>query len=144
MSYDVRVDGYRYNRFQQFLFLLVGFCLGWIGVLIDWAIAHRKRMMECSAEGIWIGIIGWATSVVCWFVLTAVGVLEPSANIIAIIVFGALPVVLGYFGIMCALPDTILVTALIDGWAISLLVIAILFIFLAEMWVYGLRHKMTL
>ena len=46
MAYDVKVDGYRYTRLQEAGFILLGFCLGWIGILVDWAIAHRKKMME--------------------------------------------------------------------------------------------------
>ena len=74
MSYNERIDGYRYTRLEEAGFILLGFVLGIPGILIDWAIARRKRMMECSAEGIWLGIIGWAFGICCWYILTATGV----------------------------------------------------------------------
>lgn len=115
-AYDERIDGYRYTRVQELGFVLLGFVLGPVGILIDWAIAHRKGMMECSAEGIWLGIIGWALKQVCLFVLTATGVF--------------------------ASPFT-LIGAQITGWSVFWLVVAVLFIILASMWVYGMRYKQT-
>jgi hypothetical protein len=64
-EYDVRIDGYRLGWGGKTGYMAVGFLLGWLGVLIDWGIARRKRMMECSAEAIFLGIIGWALSIVC-------------------------------------------------------------------------------
>lgn len=102
-TYDESIDGYRYTRLQELGFVLVGFVLGWIGVLIDWAVAHRKGMMECSAEGIFLGIIGWALSVL----------------------------------VACA------TRGISSGWGVFALVVAVLFIVLGCLWLYGLRYKMT-
>ena len=38
-------------------------------------------MMECSAEGIWLGIIGWAFGYCLWYILTATGVWAPGASV---------------------------------------------------------------
>lgn len=115
-TYNEKTDGYRYTRLQEAGFVLLGFVLGPVGVLIDWAIAHRKGMMECSAEGIWLGIIGWALKQVSLFVLAATG--------------------------SFASPYT-LIGPKITGWSIFWLVVAVLFIVLASMWVYGMRYKQT-
>ena len=142
-SYDVKRDGYRYTRIQEAGFILVGFCLGWVGVLVDWAIAHRRGMMECSAEGIYLGIIGWALSGVCWFILTATGAIASAASLVALVVCGGSAWLLGLAGISLAAPGTLIGPAPIDAWAIFLLVVAILFIILGSMWVYGMRYKQT-
>ncbi|MBQ9002351.1 MAG: hypothetical protein IJ087_10900 [Eggerthellaceae bacterium] len=142
-SYDEKRDGYRYSRLQEAGFILVGFVLGWVGVMIDWAIARRKGMMECSAEGIYLGIIGWAISVVCWFILTATGAMAPAASLAALVACGASAWLAGLAGVAFAVPNTLLGTAPIDGWAVFLLVVAILFIILSSMWVYGMRYKQT-
>ncbi|MGI6104762.1 MAG: hypothetical protein ACOYD7_01040 [Raoultibacter sp.] len=136
-DYDVRIDGYRYTRIQELGFILLGFILGIPGILLSWAIARKKKMMECSAEGIWLGIIGWALSICCWFILTATGVLAASTSLVALIAFGVAAVVAGMMGL------TWPAAAAIDGWAIFFFVGAILFVALASMWVYGMRYKMT-
>lgn len=136
-GYDVRIDGYRLGWGGKTGYMAVGFLLGWLGVLIDWGIARRKRMMECSAEAIFLGIIGWALSIVCWFVLTAFGVLPATTSLLCLTAVGGSAVLLGLAGI--AWPAA----ASISGWAISLFVIAILFIVLGSMWVYGMRYKLT-
>lgn len=115
-AYDVNIDGYRWSRLQEAGFVLLGFLFGWVGVLIDWAIAHRKKMMECSAEGIYLGIFGWALSVVLHFLLTAAGVVS--------VPYG-------------------LVGATITGWSIFWFVVAILFMILSSLWIYGMRFKQT-
>ncbi|MBQ6586160.1 MAG: hypothetical protein IJH83_05065 [Coriobacteriales bacterium] len=109
-AYDVNVDGYRYTRLQEAGFVLLGFVFGLVGVLVDWAIARKRKMMECSAEGIWLGIIGWATAI-------------------------ALGAILGLCGVVSLM--------FTKGWTIFFLVVAILFICLADMWVYGMKYKMT-
>jgi len=109
-AYDVNVDGYRYTRLQEAGFVLLGFVFGLVGVLVDWAIARKRKMMECSAEGIWLGIIGWATAI-------------------------ALGAILGLCGVVPLM--------FTKGWTIFFLVVAILFICLANMWVYGMKYKMT-
>lgn len=115
-TYDVNIDGCRWSRLQEAGFILLGFLFGWAGVLIDWAIAHRKKMMECSAEGIYLGIFGWALSVVLHFLLTATGVMS----------------------VPCGL-----VGATITGWSIFWFVVAILFMILSSMWIYGMCFKQT-
>ena len=80
-KYDERVDGYRWSRLDEMWFVLYGFVLGVPGILLAWADARRKhRMMECSAEAIWCGIIGWATAYIVWYILTATGVFAPGAS----------------------------------------------------------------
>ena len=133
-SYSEKIDGYRYTRAQEAGFILLGFCFGVIGILIDWAIARGKKMMECSAEGIWLGIIAAALNMICWHVLTALGALAPGAGLIALTLFGAVAT-------LFAIP--LPVVAHIDGWAVFALVVSILFIILASMWVYGMRYKQT-
>ncbi len=115
-AYNVEVDGYRYTRLQEFGFILIGFLLGVPGVFVDWAIARRKHMMECSAEGIWLGIIGWAMRVICLFTLTETGLMNWQYTLIG---------------------------SQITGWSIFWLVVAILFIVLSSLWIYGLRYKQT-
>lgn len=136
-NYDVNVDGYRYTRLQELGFVLVGLCFGWAGVLIDWAIAHRKHMMECSAEGIYLGIFGWALGVVIWYVLTLSGAWAPTASLLGLVAFGWAAVAAGAAGVSA------LGAAHINGWAIFLLVVAILFIILSSLWIYGMRYKQT-
>lgn len=136
-NYDERIDGYRYSRIQEIGFILCGFLLGIPGILLDWGIARKKKMMECSAEGLWLGIIGWALSICCWFAFTVTNVVEPSTSLVCLILFGGISIPLGLAGI------TWPAAASIDGWAIFLLVVALLFIFLASLWVYGMRYKMT-
>lgn len=120
MEYDVKRDGYRLNWGGKIGYAALGFIFGPIGVLLDWAIGHRKKMMECSAEAIYLGFIGWALREVCQFVLVANG--------------------LTLFGIPAG--DIIIGTE-ITGWSIFWLVVSILFIILGSMWVYGMRFKMT-
>lgn len=135
-DYDVRTDGYRLSWPAKIGYILIGFALGIPGILIDWAIGRRKRMMECSAEAIWLGIIGCALSVVCWFVLNACGVgFALAAN-------PWISVGLGALGVPVSLAVGF-APARFDGWGIFLLVVACLFIILSMMWVYGLRYKMT-
>jgi hypothetical protein len=135
--YDVHIDGYRLTNAARFGLAALGFCFGWVGVLVDWAIGHGKHQMECSAEDIYLGIFGWALSVVCWFVLTAAGALAPGASLAALVACGGSAVLAGSAGV------TLGAAAPIDGWAIFLLVAACLFLVLSSMWIYGMRFKMT-
>lgn len=73
-GYDERVDGYRLSFLKKLGLVLIGLALPVVGIFIDWAIGRRKRMMECSAEAIYLGIIGTALSYVCFFALLAAGV----------------------------------------------------------------------
>ena len=141
--YEEKRDGYRYSRWKELGFILIGFCLGWIGVFICWGIAHRKRQMECSAEGIFLGIIGWATGVVLWYILTRTGACDPASSILSLVVCGWLSVFLGSYGVVLAVPGTIIGPARASGWGTFFLVVAILFIILGDMWVYGMRYKQT-
>lgn len=63
----------RFSKATKVGFVLLGYFLGIIGVLIDWAIGHKKKMMECSAEAIWYGLIGWGASMITRFALLALG-----------------------------------------------------------------------
>lgn len=137
-TYDVKVDGYRYTRLQEAGFILLGFCLGIPGILIDWAIARRKKMMECSAEGIWLGIIGWALGYFCWYILTATGVWAPGASVWCILALSFGGALLGQAGITLGDPYGA-PGNLSTLWFVG----SILFIILASMWVYGMRYKMT-
>lgn len=114
-GYKKEIDGERLSIAAKAGYLASGFVLGLVGVLINWAIAHRKGMMECSAEGIYLGLIGWALRNICLFIAVAAGV---------------------------ALPYS-LMGAEITGWSIFWLVVSILFVILGCMWVYGMRYKMT-
>lgn len=114
-DYDVRIDGYRLGWPAKIGYGALGFCLGIPGILIAWAIGHRKRMMECSAEAIFLGIIGWALANIVQFCVVAAGV---------------------------GLPYT-LAGASITGWSVFWLVVSVLFIVLSSMWVYGMRYKQT-
>ncbi len=114
-KYDVKIDGYRPTAASKLGYIALGFFLGVVGILLDWAIAHRKHMMECSAEGIYLGIIGWALRNIVFFFMTATGA-------------GA---------------QYSLYSQTMSGWAIFGLVVSILFIILSCMWVYGMRYKMT-
>lgn len=131
---DESIDGPRWSRIQELGFVVLGFFLGIAGVLIAWAAARSKHRMECSAEGIFLGIIGWATSIVLWFTLNVCGVVA-SANLILLVALGIAAVPLSA---LCALPGSP-----IDGWAIFWLVVAVLFIIYSDLWVYGLRYKQT-
>lgn len=126
-SYDVKRDGYRLTWAGKIGYALIGFALGWIGVLIDWAIGHRKRMMECSAEAIFLGIIGAALGYICFYILVAGG-----TDVAAV----------WWWAFSGALPRLGCGVA-ISGWSIFWLVVAILFIILGSMWVFGMRLKMT-
>lgn len=114
-DYDASIDGYRLSWLQKIGFIVLGFVAGVPGILIDWAIARRRKMMECSAEGIYLGIIGWALRNVVFFCMTVTGL-------------GA---------------QFSLYGATMSGWAVFGLVVSILFIVLSSMWVYGMRYKMT-
>lgn len=114
---DPAIDGYRLGWGAKIGYIALGFVLGIVGILIDWALGHRKGMMECSAEGIYLGIIGWALRNVVLFVLIACGIDLPFT------VFG--------------------MGQEITGWAVFWLVASILFICLSAMWVYGMRYKQT-
>ena len=136
--YDEKVDGPRWSRGMEALFVLLGFLFGWAGIIIDWAIAHRRHRMECSAEGIWCGIIGWATAYIVWYILTATGVFAPGASWWFLEAFGFGGALLGLAGITLgpAYPAP-------GRGSIFWLVVAVLFICLADMWVYGMKYKMT-
>ena len=110
-----QVDGYLLTWWGKFGYVLRGFLFGIIGILVSWAIGHRKKMMECSAEAIYLAIIGWATRNVVFFCFTAFG---------------------------HALPYTLMGEAL-TGWSVFWLVVSILFIILSAMWVYGMKWKQT-
>lgn len=136
-DYDVSIDGYRFTGIQKIVFVLLGFCLGIPGIAIDWAIGHRRKMMECSAEAIWFGIIGWALGICAWFICTAAGIALPSTSLCLLLCISFLAVGLGNFGV---LPFG---SVGIDGWSIFLFVVAILFIILSMLWIYGLKYKQT-
>ena len=88
------------------------------GIFIAWAIGHRKKMMECSAEAIWYAIIGCSTSGICAWIAYATG-LWPDCWLFSL------------FG-----PG-------ITVWAGLWLACFICFIFLSVLWIYGLRTKMS-
>ena len=137
-SYDEKRDGYRYTRLQEVGFILLGFCLGIPGILIDWAIARKKKMMECSAEGIWLGIIGWALGYVCWYILTASGVWAPGASVWCLLGLSFGGALLGQVGI--TLGDSYGAPGNLSTlWFVG----SILFVILASLWVYGMRYKQT-
>lgn len=143
-AYDVNIDGYRPTAGEKAGYMALGFAFGWAGIMADWAIARQKKMMECSAEGIYLGIIGWAISIICWYALTVAGVLVPSASLAGLAVFGgAICIGAGLVGVDIAIAGTIVGPAAIDGWANFVLVGAILFVVLGCMWVYGMRYKLT-
>lgn len=126
-DYDVHRDGYRLSWGGKIGLMLIGFLFGWVGILIDWAIGHRRKMMKCSAESIFLGVIGASIGVICWFIAIANGA-ALDAN--AWWLFG------------CGLPRLLVGTS-ISGWSIFWLVIAILEIIFSMLWVYGMRLKMT-
>ena len=45
MSYNERIDGYRYTRLEEAGFILLGFVLGIPGILIDWATARSNAII---------------------------------------------------------------------------------------------------
>ncbi len=114
-NYSREIDGYRLGVWAKIGYIALGFLLGIIGILIDWAIGHRKKMMECSAEAIYLGIIGCALLNIFHFICLACGLTL-------------------YFSV---------VGMEINALSIFLLVVAILFIILSMMWVYGMRYKLT-
>ena len=112
----------RFSKGMKVGFVVLGYVLGIIGVLIDWAIGHKKKMMECSAEAIWYGLIGWGANVITRFILIATGVYAP---------FGLTDPVQGLFG-----PG-------VTAWNILWCICGACFIFLSMLWIYGLRTKMS-
>ena len=136
-TYDAGIDGYRLGWPAKIGYGALGFAAGVPGILAAWALARRKRMMECSAEAIYLAIIGWALAFIAWFVATAAGLAVPGASLIELLGLGALGAALGWAGVVWP------ASAGIDGWAIFWLVAACLFIVLSSMWVYGLRYKQT-
>ena len=42
----------RFSKGMKVGFVVLGYVLGIIGVLIDWAIGHKKKMMECRSVGV--------------------------------------------------------------------------------------------
>jgi hypothetical protein len=107
----------RFSKGKKVLFVVLGFMFGVVGILIDWYIGHKEKMMEASAEAIWYGFIGWGISDVLLFVLYAMGVMEnPLFSL-----FG--PGVTVWAGLWCAC--------------------GICFIILSMLWIYGLRVKMS-
>ncbi len=110
-----QVDGYLLAWWGKLGHMALGFALGIVGIFISWAVARRRKMMECSAEAIYLGIIGWAARNVVLFGIVAAG--RP-------------------------LPYT-LMGATITGWSIFWLAVSILFIILSAMWVYGMKWKQT-
>ena len=108
----------RFSKATKVGFVLLGYFLGIIGVLIDWAIGHKKKMMECSAEAIWYGLIGWGASMIIRFALLALGVNKTDY-------------LLQLFG-----PG-------VTVWNILWCICGACFIVLSMLWIYGLRTKMT-
>ena len=107
----------RFSKGKKVLFVILGYAFGIIGVLIDWMIGRRKKMMECSAEAIWYGLIGWGLNVVTRFVLSvATDYVDP---------------VQGLFG------------SGVTVWSVLWCICGVCFIFLSMLWIYGLRPKMT-
>lgn len=131
-SFDESIDGPRWSRAQEAAFVLLGLLLGVVGILICWAIARSKHRMESSAEGIYLGIIGWGLAQPCCFVA---GTILPAmiSNLVLQVTCGviALPLSMA-FG---------LGPSALDGWAVFWLVIGILFVIFSSLWVYGLRYK---
>ncbi len=74
---------------------LLGFILPVVGVVIDWAIGHRKGMMECSAEAIFLGLMGTCSWYACWCIVTIAGVCPRVMPPWAIWVTGIVVVLLG-------------------------------------------------
>lgn len=107
----------RFSKGTKALFVVLGFVLGVVGVLICWAIGHRKKMMECSAEAIWYGLIGWGIDAILRFVMAATtnyvdpvqGLLGPGVTV----------------------------------WSVLWCICGACFIVLSMLWIYGLRTKMT-
>lgn len=114
-SYDVAIDGYRLGWPAKIGYAALGFCLGVVGIFVAWGIGRRKRMMECSAEAIYLAIIGWALRNVAFFCMTATGFYAQFS----------------------------LYGSELNGWCVFGLVVSCLFIILSAMWVYGMRYKMT-
>lgn len=114
-KYDVTVDGYRLSWFAKIGYIALGFFFGIVGILIAWLVGRKKRMMECSAEAIFLGIAGWATRNVVLYCLVAFGIVTH----------------LGSY------------TTSITGWSVFGLIVSLLFIVLSSMWVYGMRYKLT-
>ena len=108
----------RFSKATKVGFVLLGYFLGIIGVLIDWAIGHKKKMMECSAEAIWYGLIGWGASMITRFALLALGINKTDY-------------LLQLFG------------SGVTVWNILWCVCGACFIALSMLWIYGLRTKMT-
>ena len=116
---NVNIDGERLSFAAKLGYVTLGFLFGVVGVLIDWAIGHRKKMMECSAEAIYLGIWGAAANVVLQFILAATGVVDTSLFQYSVI------------------------GTHICGRSIFWLVVAICFIVLSSMWIYGMAYKQT-
>lgn len=116
---DVNVDGERLSFAAKLGYVLLGFLFGVVGVLVDWAIGHRKKMMECSAEAIYLGIWGAALNVVLQFAIVAAGAGDPAVFAHSII------------------------GTHITGWSIFWLVVAICFLILSSLWIYGMAYKQT-
>lgn len=115
-DYDVAIDGYRPSLLQKIGYIASGYFLNVIGIILNWGIARKKyHMMECSAEAIFLGIIGAALANITLFCLAAF-------DVTAVPNYYSTPV---------------------DGWGIFGLVVSILFIVLGSMWVYGMRYKLT-
>ena len=108
----------RFSKATKVGFVLLGYFLGIIGVLIDWAIGRKKKMMECSAEAIWYGLIGWGASMITRFALLALGISKTDY-------------LLQLFG-----PG-------VTVWNILWCICGACFIVLSMLWIYGLRTKMT-
>lgn len=116
-EYDPKIDGLRVGWGEKLGHIALGFFLGIIGIFICWGIGRKKRMMECSAESIFLGITGWALRNIVFFVMIACGFDFPFA------IFG--------------------MGQEITGWTIFWLVVSCLFVILSLMWVYGMRYKQT-
>lgn len=110
-----RVDGYLLKFSVKLGYFALGFIGSIVGILIAWAIGHRKKMMECSAEAIYISIEGAATYYILGYLNT-------------VFAWGC-PLFIPY--------------GTITGWHVFGLVVAILFIILSMMWVYGMKWKQT-
>ena len=93
--YGESIDGYRLNFAAEAGMFALGFFLGIIGVLIDWAIGHRKKMMECSAEAIFLGLMGLCSAYALRCILALIGVVSYAIPVWAIWVTGIIAVLLG-------------------------------------------------
>ena len=101
---------------MKFLYFLLGFMLGPIGLIVAILIGRGRHAQEYWFEAMALSIIGWATEV-AWFILLA------------------------FCGVNASFYTTFNMSH--HGWTVFFFVIALLFIILNSFWVYGLNWKMT-